>query len=360
MIKYLGSKRRLLPILEAMAERSGATSMLDLFAGTTLVGQSFKRHRARVTAVDTASYSKVLGETFISIDATSANLRELDDAVDHLNRIPGSAGYFTENFSIRARYIQPFNGERIDAIRECIARDYAGSWLEAPLLASLLRAADMVDSTTGVQMAFLKEWSRRSFKPLELVSPTLLPGDGETIQADALNLLPKLPMVDLAYIDPPYNQHRYFGNYHVWESLIRWDKPETYGVANKRVDVRDEANRSAFNSKVTMPDALKTVLREVQAETIILSYNNESWLGVDELIAELAPRGEVRVIDVDFKRYVGSQIGIYNKSGEKVGSPGARRNLEHLIVAGPSKLIELLCPKGDLNPYPLMRTSTSS
>ena len=38
-------------------------------------------------------------------------------------------------------------------------------------------------------------------------------------------------------------------NYHVWETLVRWDSPETYGIACKRVDARDPATMSAFNRK---------------------------------------------------------------------------------------------------------------
>ena len=51
------------------------------------------------------------------------------------------------------------------------------------------------------------------------------------------------------YLDPPYNQHRYFTNYHVWETLVRWDEPAHYGIACKRVDARDDSTRSVFNSK---------------------------------------------------------------------------------------------------------------
>ena len=53
---------------------------------------------------------------------------------------------------------------------------------------------------------------------------------------DALELAPTLGSFDLAYVDPPYNQHRYFTNYHVWETLVAWDAPEAYGVARKRID----------------------------------------------------------------------------------------------------------------------------
>ncbi len=55
--------------------------------------------------------------------------------------------------------------------------------------------------------------------------------------------------VDLAYLDPPYNQHRYAGNYHVWETLMAWDAPEHYGVACKRIDLRDKHTASVFNRR---------------------------------------------------------------------------------------------------------------
>ena len=119
------------------------------------------------------------------------------------------------------------------------------------LLTSLLEAADRVDSTTGVQMAYVKEWAPRSCAAAASCgSRTCSPGPGTAIRGDALELRAGLPPVDLAYLDPPYNQHRYFTNYHVWETLVAWDAPEHYGVACKRVDARDDRPRtSAFNAR---------------------------------------------------------------------------------------------------------------
>jgi len=116
--------------------------------------------------------------------------------------------------------------------------------LEAIALTSLMEAADRVDSTTGVQMAYLKSWSKRSFQPLTLRVPELLPGEGSASCLEAAEAARTLE-ADLVYLDPPYNQHSYLGNYHVWESLVRWDKPEVYGVAMKRRDVRERLRDGA-------------------------------------------------------------------------------------------------------------------
>ncbi len=342
MIKYLGSKRALLPTLERIFAASGAQSGLDLFTGTTRVAMTMKQLGMHVTAVDTASYSEVLAKTYIELDASTRDLTELSSAIENLNAVPGRKGYFTTTFCEQARFFHPKNGQRVDAIREAIEIDYKGSWLYFPLLASLLIAADKVDSTTGVQMAYLKTWSRRSALELELKIPELLPGDGLSLRAEANEVAGNLPEVDIAYLDPPYNQHRYFGNYHIWETLVRWDSPEYYGVANKRIDNRDPVNKSEFNSKLTMPKALEKLISRLRAKTLVLSYNNESWLSRKELTDMCSRYERVEILDFDFKRYVGSQIGGYNQSGELVGRPGAKRNLEHIVLAGSGPSIEIM------------------
>ena len=93
-------------------------------------------------------------------------------------------------------------------------------------------------------MAYVKQWAPRSFGPLTLRVPELLPGSGRAVRGDARALASTLGGFDLAYLDPPYNQHRYFTNYHVWETLVAWDAPEHYGVACKRIDSRDEPPRA--------------------------------------------------------------------------------------------------------------------
>src|SRR5207302_6352142 len=167
------------------------------------------------------------------------------------------------------------NGMRVDAIRDAID-SYELSDLERGIvLTSLLEAADRVDSTTGLQMAYLTGWSARSHQPLELRLPPLVPGPpGTVLRRDANELAGSLD-VDLVYVDPPYNHHSYFSNYHVWETLIRWDNPEAYGIAGKRVDCRER--KSAYNSKRGAPAALASLIESVRAPWLLVSFNNEGF-----------------------------------------------------------------------------------
>jgi adenine-specific DNA-methyltransferase len=338
VIKYLGSKRALVPTLGQIASAVGASTALDLFTGTTRVAQELKRRGSRVTCVDSATYSDILARCFIATDARSVAGSDLAEALAHLSSLPGRRGYFTRTFCEESRYVQPFNGQRIDAIRDCLRDEYESDPLYPVLLTALMLATDRVDSTTGVQMAYLKQWAPRSYNPLDLRPPALINGTGRSVLGDAMSVVDELPQVELAYLDPPYNQHRYFTNYHVWETLVRWDSPEHYGVACKRVDSRDAGTRSVFNTKPAMPAALESLIRRVRADVVVVSYNDESWVRPDQISQWLLAAGheQVGLLGFDSKRYVGAQIGIYNPAGDKVGRVNRLRNTEYVFVAGPA------------------------
>jgi len=335
LIKYLGSKRTLVPVLGRLCAAAGAGTALDLFTGTTRVAQEFSRQGAYVTAVDTAAYSEVFGRCYLETDPATVDRAALEDAIATLDALPGVDGYVTETYCRQSRYFQPANGRRIDAIRQAIEDRWADSPLWPILLTSLVEAADRVDSTVGLQMAFLKDWSPRSYRPLELRIPDLLPGAGRMIRADVATTVRDLAPVDLAYLDPPYNQHRYYTNYHVWETLVRWDAPATYGVACKRLDCRDEATKSAFNRRRQMPAALAEVIGAVRAGVVAVSINDESFVSRDQVVEMCRARGgRVEVLAFDARRYIGSVIGVFDPQGRRVGRPGARSTTEFIVLAG--------------------------
>ena len=329
MIKYLGSKRVLLPrILELVEPLAGVRTVLDLFSGTSRVSHALKRLGRRVHANDHNAYAATLAACYVQADR-GLWLEKAERLIAELDALPPLAGWFTETFCVRSRYLQPMNGARVDAIRERIAELSLEPVLEAIALTNLMEAADRVDSTTGVQMAYLKGWSERSHQPLRLRVPELLPGKGSASCLDAGDAARRFP-ADLAYLDPPYNQHSYLGNYHVWESLVRWDKPEVYGVAMKRRDVRERG--SAFNRRGGIEAALREVVEGLEARWILVSFSDEGYLAPEQVEAMLAPRGRVRRLEVPHRRYVGHRIGIYNPAGVKVGTPGHARNREMLFL----------------------------
>ena len=339
-IKYIGSKRKLVPAIIAVVQQLRKTcSVLDLFSGTSRVGSALKRRQYQVLANDYLACGEVIARCYIEADGTPEQLRHAKWLIDEFNRLRPTAGYFTEVFCERSRYFQPKNGARIDAIREEIERKGLEPELKAITLVSLMEAADRVDSTTGVQMAYLKQWAPRALNDLELRLPEIAPraaaGKGKAHRLDTVRAVEQLE-ADVAYLDPPYNQHSFLGNYHVWETLTLWDKPEYYGVACKRIDCRER--KSAFNSKRRFLGAWTKVIERVRARYLVVSFSDEGFIGRGEMERLLRRRGEVAVIENDYRRYVGAQIGVFNPRGEKVGRVSHLRNKEYLYVVSPEPL----------------------
>lgn len=342
MIKYLGSKRTLVPrISQIVTSLPDVARVCDLFTGTTRVAQALKERGIHVVANDIATYSHELALALIEADRDRLDLDRLTQWIGQLNALPGYRGYYTRTFCEDARYFQPFNGMRIDAIRDAIDALPATPHERAVLLVSLMLAADRVDSTTGLQMAYLKHWAPRAKNPLEMRLPELLSGSGTAVREDAIAFVEGggTSNVDLTYVDPPYNQHSYFGNYHVWESLMRHDRPQVYGIARKRVDTTD--NRSIFNSSRRFHEAFTRLIGGIQSRFILVSFNNEGYINEADLVRLLEPKGYVEHVEVDFKRYVGAQIGIFNPAGRKVGKVSHLRNKEHLFLVGDEAAVKI-------------------
>ena len=335
MVKYIGSKRTLVPLISQVAARLPVETACDLFAGTTRVGQAFRRLGLEVLSNDLASYSEALGHAYVV--AGEQERRAAEPILAELAALSGAPGYVTQTFCVESRYFQPHNGARIDAIRQAIDRYSRDPAVRGLLLTSLLEAADRVDSTTGLQMAYLKKWAPRSFNELELRMPAPVAGPrGSVMRMDANALAPSVD-TGLVYIDPPYNQHSYFSNYHVWETIVRWDAPQTYGIACKRVDCRDV--KSPYNSKRAAGQAFDELLDRLGSRWLIVSFNNEGFHEPEHVYRRLQDHGYVNCVELDFKRYVGAQIGIFNPNGDKVGAVSHLRNKEVLFVAGPDRAL---------------------
>jgi adenine-specific DNA-methyltransferase len=309
-----------------------------VFAGTTRVGQALKSQGLYVISNDTASYSYVLGKTFIAVDGRRIS-REFQDFLDWINwdlNKPTLArdGYITQKFSREARFFQEQNARQIDGIIHHINKYVTNPTWKAVAQTSLLLAADKVDSTCGLFNAYLKQWAPRSFNPIRLERPKLLEGAGLAVQYDATSNDATVlsERCDLTYLDPPYNQHRYDCNYHVWETLVRGDEPETYGVVNKRVDCKQ--GHSPFNRKAEALPAMQRMIRRIQSPFLLTSFSNEGYILHADLLDALSDKAYTRYVCIPHQRYIGASIGVYNPQGEKVGEMDHTRNVEYLFITG--------------------------
>ncbi|MEM4166691.1 MAG: DNA adenine methylase [Candidatus Bilamarchaeaceae archaeon] len=347
MIKYIGSKRALLDwilkVIKIIIKNDESLSkkqknnikILDPFSGSCRVSYALKKEGYYVIAGDYMYFSFLLAKALIETNKSDYPESKVLPILDYLNNLePEDAGWFTKNYSLEAKFFQEHNAKKIETIRKKIEEYKYDENLYSILMTSLIIAADKVDSTTATQMAYLKKWAPRSYNNIILEYPPLLYGDGLAIHGDSLEWSPQYE-VDVAYLDPPYNQHSYLSNYHVWETLALFDNPNVYGKVNKRQEAK--MKKSLFNIKKMHKEALQKMIKELKSEYIVISFNNESYLSVQEITNICNIRNKPIVISHPHKRYIGAIIGIYNQKGEKVGKVKSTRNLEYLFIIPPNE-----------------------
>lgn len=338
LIPYIGNKRKLLPLIRRAIEATGVRTgtFYDAFAGSTVVSRLAKTIGYRVIANDWEPYSYYIGAACIKNNYPPEfhAFGGMENGIARLNNLEPLRGYIAthycpqddENYdSERERmfYTQE-NGRCIDAVREEIAKWKAVRLIdddeEAILLASLIFQAAYCSNTSGVFKGFHRGWGGATktawyrIRSILTLSPTFFWDNGcdnLVFRADANDLLDEIEC-DLAYLDPPYNQHQYGANYHLLNTVALWDKPqiepifetrsEGNGKAAIRTDWRTE-RRSLYCYKASALDEFSRLVEGLKAKHILVSYSTDGIISLDDLLRMLADRGKLSVVTQRYKRY---------------------------------------------------------
>ncbi len=337
LIPYIGNKRKLLPLIYEAIRRTGVRegTFFDAFAGSGVVSRLAKAAGFRVVANDWEPYSEVTNKAYIATNAPPAfgRLGGMENAVAALNALSGKRGYIASHYcpandesydtvSERMFYTQE-NGRRIDAIREQI-EDWRGEGRideaeEAVLLAPLIYQASYCSNTSGVFKGFHNGWGGatktawyriRSY--LTLKAPQLL-DNGQlnvVLRADASEVADEIEC-DIAYLDPPYNQHQYGANYHLLNTVALWDKPPISprisgnGKQDKAAIRKDwrTLRRSAYCYKRSATEAFANLVGRLRARYVLVSYSTDGIIPVEKLLSVLGECGDLTVVPRRYKRY---------------------------------------------------------
>ncbi len=339
-IKYAGSKLKLIPHILQLAKKVDAKTILDGFSGTTRVSQACAKLGYTMVCNDIAHWSEVLGTCYL---LNTKHQSEYQPLIDHLNAVPPTDGWFTEHYgghandgcAIQADGLkkpwQLHNTRKLDGIRQEIDNLKLDKVDKAVALTSLILGLDRVDSTLGHFSAYLKDWSPRSYKELVLEVPKVFISEGEhqVYRTDIYDLVSRVS-VDLAYFDPPYGSNnekmppsrvRYEAYYHLWKSVILYDKPGLFGKAKRRKDTSDQLSASIFEEFRRNPegrfiavDAIEKLIQMTQARWIILSYSSGGRATAKDLNEVMQSNGKLLdVVEVNYKRNVMSGMKWTNK-----------------------------------------------
>lgn len=307
-MNYIGSKHKLSNfIFETVTETCGNDLsnkvFCDLFAGTGIVGRNFKPFVRQVIANDVEYYSYVLNRNYIG----NHILFDYEEFINELNSLKGKKGFIFQNYSeggkAERNYFTSENGQKIDAVRIQIE-----AWKKASkitedqyffLLASLLESADKVANTASVYGAYLKHIKASAAKKL-IVKPAIFQqteNSHQIFQQDSNALIKKIEG-DILYLDPPYNARQYGANYHLLNTIAKYDTFVPKGKTGLREYYKSDWCRTGEVLK-----SFEELIDNAQFKYIFLSYNNEGLMSRKDVQTVMERFGKYTLKTKKYQRF---------------------------------------------------------
>lgn len=337
-MRYIGNKENILENIYSILQSNEVQgkTFFDFFAGTTNVGRFFKSKDYQVSSSDILYLSYCLQKAYIENNSEpkfekllnfipqqnteSFFSYPLEIVVGYLNILEGVEGFIYKNYtpsgtkdlSQPRMYFIDENGKKIDAIRQQIENwkneDLISETEYFVLLACLIETIGFYSNIAGVYAAFHKTWDFRALRPLELRTIKFIDNHKKNIvyNDDSMNLLDKVN-VDILYLDPPYNERQYAPNYHILETIAKYDEPELRGVTG----MRDYASqKSRFCNPNTALEDLDKIAKNTKYKNLVLSYNSEGIMPSEKIIETLKQYGSVKLEQFEYARFKSNNNGL--------------------------------------------------
>lgn len=322
-MRYIGNKTNLLENINQVIKdncQGDEKSFCDLFSGTASVARYFK-NKYRIISNDLLYFSYILQRATISsneIPKFEKLKKELkiENILDYLETVDINdkkyKSFIYDNYSPNKKcermYLTPENAKRIDFIRNTIEEWEKEKLINENeyfyLLASLIEGVPFVSNITGTYGAYLKTWDKRAFKKFEMIRLHVINNyeSNECYREDANELIKKISG-DILYIDPPYNSRQYLPNYHLLETIARYDEPEINGKTGIRTYDKEKSNY-CIKSKVY--DELDELISNAKFKHLIMSYNQDGLLKkeeIEQILGKYGDKNTYKLYQIPYKQY---------------------------------------------------------
>ena len=308
-MNYIGSKYSLLDFLHDTIKKvtgynDGDNFVFgDLFAGTGVVGSYYKELGCTVISNDIQYYSYSIIKHYIENDDSVRK-----DLFEYFNNLKGIEGFIYKNYCAGSgsgrNYFTDENGKKCDAIRTELQRMFDEKEIDEHTyfyyLGSLINSIDKYANTASVYGAFLKHIKKSAQKEFIIEPLKIVNGPSGKVFNENINDVVKHIKGDVLYLDPPYNARQYCSNYHVLETIARYDNP----VLNGMTGLRPVGNqKSEFCSKRTVERAFEDLIADAKFKYIFLSYNNEGLMSLETIKRIMSKYGKYSFYTKAYKRY---------------------------------------------------------
>ena len=337
IITYLGNKRSLIGKIEAEIEEISAKIgkerlvCADLFSGSGIVARMLKGHSSKLIVNDLENYSKMINSCYLTnrSDFPEQKYAELKSEIENRAKIKKISGIITQNYAPKDDgNIQ--KGERvfythenallIDTYRALTDEIVTDENLKKFFLAPLITEASIHVNTSGVFKGFYKDKNTgigcfgavgkdalpRIFGKIELKEPIFSNFECETeiFQKDTVALSHELKNLDVAYLDPPYNQHPYGSNYFMLNLIL---KNRLDVEVSKVSGITQDWNRSAFNKSYSALKSMEEIIANLDAKFAVISYNSEGFISFEEMSQMLRKYGKLKTVEITYNTFRGSR-----------------------------------------------------
>lgn len=319
-MRFIGNKTNLLERIKAVIDENcndESQIFCDIFSGTGSVARFFKPYY-RIISNDLLYFSHILTAATIENNSIPSfeKLKQIgiNDPFTYLETADVSHvnGFATQEYSPAGSagrmYLTEENAQRIDFIRSTIEEWKRGSLIDTYeykyLIAALIEGIPFVSNITGTYGAFLKSWDKRAFKRFELIKLSVIDNNQRNIcyNEDANELIKKISG-DILYIDPPYNTRQYLPNYHLLETIARYDSPILKGVTGVRPYNNE---KSEYCIKKSVKFAFEALIINADFKHIVISYSDDGLLTAEE-IRDILTRNciaeSVKLYKIPYSRY---------------------------------------------------------
>jgi len=336
LLTYIGNKRLLLNNIAQAVERvkcrlgKRRLRAFDVFAGSGVVSRFLKAHASLLISNDFEDYAAVVGRCYLR-NRSTVDFRRLAQIVDDLNaRVDDASfpmGFIEELYAPKDEnritaedrvFYTRDNARRLDNYRRMLSS--VPPDLRDMVLGPLLGEASVHANTAGVFKGFYKDRHTNIGKfggshgdalsrirgPIRLTVPVLsrFECDVEVMQSDANSAARAVGDLDLAYIDPPYNQHPYGSNYFMLNLLVHYRRPTEI---SKISGIPRDWRRSGYNAKAQSPALLRDLLHALDSRFLLLSFNDEGFIKPDAMTALLGQLGSVQGVKAPYNTFRGSR-----------------------------------------------------
>ena len=230
-----------------------------------------------------------------------------------LNGLEGVEGFIYKNYSFegtegqefRRMYFTEHNAKKCDAIRITIEDWFKQGKINDNeyyfLLGSLINSIDKYANTASVYGAYLKQFKKSALREMKLEPLPIMHGQVECkVYNEDINELIKHVSGDILYLDPPYNARQYCTNYHLLETIARYDNPIIHGKTGLREYTEQ---KSDFCIKSKVEKAFAEIIKNANFKYIFLSYNNEGLMSSQTIERIMKKYGKYRFEMQEYRRF---------------------------------------------------------